>query len=360
MGATGGGVAATGFPVGIREDLGSPHVSAYYTTLNQITAQIMQNITQILGEHKAVTGEDVVQAGSALQFDDILIIPNDTLHFPWPEGQVNWYQDKSQLGFYGLWRHRPGHPEGIPIPDFPLEQVRTAVQWHARIAVAAGIQALAFDASNWCITDDPITDVRQQGPTLQVFEEFARLRAAGEPTPSLLVFHRLSGTCDLWQWYLDRFYNNATFAPIIMRSDPGDAASKKVFFVSESPSSTNATTLAAVSENGGRNDILPVYNWKVEGGPGNKSWWETAGSWTYLSSCTNTTTMVPHPGNNERDSGNASIVVRTTSITYREPCRHFRTYTSPLGSQYTVSKEDATMGLPFSSPGDLGGLHLKL
>ena len=54
--------------------------------------------------------------------------------------------------------------------------MRDVVRWHARVAVAAGLDTLVFDASNWCVTDDPITDVRQQGPTLQVFEEFARLR----------------------------------------------------------------------------------------------------------------------------------------------------------------------------------------
>jgi hypothetical protein len=179
--------------------------------------------------------------------------------------------------------------------------------------------------------------VPQLRPTEVLFEEWAALRSRGIATPQIAVWNCLPTGATLWQLYLQRIYNNASYDALLLR-DP--STNKRVFFVPRNPSlPPDPSLVAAVASNGGRDDVLPVFMW-ADFDPSQYN----AGVWGFFSPCT--------------DGGK-----ETTSVTnLAAGCRQYVTQNSPLGRALAVSPSyQINFGsVPFGAAGKLGGMTLQL
>lgn len=141
----------------------------------------------------------------------------------------------------------------------------------------------------------------------------------------------------MWQNQL-QLYNNATYQDLILKWN-----GKKVFFVPQT--SVDASIVAAVQSNGGRNDIVVVYMWAEFGVAEFEK-----GLWAFFS---------PNTINGQYTTSVA--VGPTTDGGVPPPAGQYVTTNSPLGASVTASPsyQLSYASLPFAAAGKYGGLTFK-
>lgn len=247
------------------------------------------------------------------------------------------YNVQPALGFYCLYRARPGQPP--PIPD--CENITKTATAHASLLTEAGIDYVATDVTNWPMADvGGSTDIAVLRPTEVLFEEWTALRAQGIPTPSISIWPCSPSGSTTWQYLVDTLYNNETYAPLVWRVD-----GKKALFVPYTQTCYDLPTIALMEANGGRNDIKVIPMWALFGdGGGPHSPW-TQGVWGFFSPCVD--------GKGEFTT---SIVGAPT------PCNQFSTFVNSTSEVMEISASGGYMlsqcALPFASPGHFRGLTL--
>ena len=166
------------------------------------------------------------------------------------------YNAQPALGYYCLYRARPG--QVAPIPDCP--NISTTAEAHARMLTAAGFDYVAVDVTNWPNTDvGGGTDIAVLRPTEVLFEEWAALRARGVSTPQIAVWPCSPSGGNTWKYLLDSLYNNATYEGLVYTQ-----GGKKVVFVPYAGANCfNEATTLLIATNGGRNDVVVVKMWAL-------------------------------------------------------------------------------------------------
>lgn len=279
----------------------------------------------MLAQPRQLTTELVIESDGNSTLDDVYTVG--------PASDI--FNVRPALGFYCLYRSRPGQPPPLPdCADIP----RTAAA-HAATLVGAGMDYVAVDVTNWPQADiGGTTDVSVLRPTEVLFEEWAALRAAGTPTPSIAVWPCSPAGGTTWAWLLDTLYNNATFDPLVWRY-----GGKKAVFVPFTPTCYDAGTVALIEANGGRHDVVVIPMWALFGDGGGGPWLQ--GVWSFFSPC------VDAKGD------------FTTSIAASPPCNQFTTArNNSAGALMEATASGGYMlsqcALPFASPGHLRGLTL--
>jgi hypothetical protein len=239
-------------------------------------------------------------------------------------------------GFYCLYRARPG--QAPPLPD--CANVSRTAAAHAATLTAAGFDYVTVDITNWPNVDvGGATDVSVLRPTEVLFEEWAALRAAGTPTPSIAVWPCSPAGSTTWAYLLDTLYNNATFDGLVWRYE-----GKKAVFVPYTPTCFDAGTVALIEANGGRHDVVVIPMWALFGDGGGGPW--LRGVWGFFSPCTDATGDF------------------TTSVAASPPCNQFTTARNNTnGAQLMEATASggymlSQCALPFASPGHLRGLTM--
>lgn len=210
-----------------------------------------------------LTVEDVLRSRGNLQLADVYgkYPGTDTIAASF------YYQSEPQAGFYCIYRARPG--EAGVVPDCP--GISATLARHAAELSGSGIDFVTADGTNLPLFS-PFADLIQLRPAEVLFEEWAALRARGITTPAIAAWQTVKTGGDLYQRMLD-LYNNATFAPLVHR----DAATKKfIFFV---PPGGDTDIIAAIENNGGRNNVLVQQMWALNS-------LESKGQWSFFAPCT--------------------------------------------------------------------------
>jgi hypothetical protein len=151
-------------------------------------------------------------------------------------------------------------------------------------------------------------------------------------TPAIAIWNCIPSGATLFQYFLDRLYNNATYQPL-MANDP--ISGKMLFFVPDNP---DPTITAVIESNGGRNNIVVVSMW-AQFNPSEFS----RGKWAFFSPC-----LDPVSG--------------AYTTTPGERCNQHVTTNSPLGNSITVSASYQLQysSLPFGAIGKRNGGTMAL
>lgn len=349
---------------------GTGILGVYYTTYQQETSQVYQNITKLFGWTYSM--EEVLRNTSLMLSDSIWKWAPAAAYPEFSKGRLSIMQHQPQLGIYCYYRKRENETYGY-IPDCP--EASNVLRTHASEMVAAGFAFIAPDATNW--DQDPRNasngaDLHQLRPTEVIAEEWAAMRANGEATPAMSTFDQVNAGGVLYQWYLSEFFNNQTllelgmilktsmipgwnasmahsdsaFNAIANASSTSAAADYKVYIVADEPT-VDWSSVHAIQSNGGAYDVITPFMWAA---PAPGGGYEAEGYLKYYSPCVSRTTL-PH-----------GTVVDTFSndvpIDLDFPCNHYKTHKSPLGPVWTVSTATPINSVPFSGT-KLNGLFLK-
>ena len=241
-----------------------------------------------------------------------------------------------QLGYYCLWRARPGDP--APSPQLEdCGSISYTAERHAAMLLSAGFDYVAVDVTNWPMAGDPagVNDVSVIRPTQVLFEEWFALRQRGIPTPKIAVWPCAPEGGTTWKWMLANLYNNASYADLVYVQD-----GKQVVFVPYGVSSCwSESETALIRANGGRNNVATIPMWALFGEAAHK-----AGAYSFFSPC--------------RDANGGY----TTSMIGENvgPCNQFSTFENGTDSVIEISASGGYMtsqcALPFAAPGHLRGL----
>src|SRR4051812_26052154 len=250
------------------------------------------------------------------------------------------YQHTPALGYYCLYRRRPGEygyaPGGTPLHDCP--EAQTVARTHADQLVAAGIDYIVVDSTNLASFDE-VVDVLGLRPVEVLFEEWREYRSEGRSTPQIAVWALIPAGATLYANYL-ALMNNPANDGLVMR-DPHTG--KKVMFVvdrADAPADPAIMQNIACNWDGVRcrNDVLPVRMWAND-----LQREQAAGKWDFMSPCVTGpdqfVTTLPQNG-----------------------CNQNFTTGSPIGSAVTVSASYQLdyVSLPFGASGSRNGLTLKV
>ena len=322
--------------------------------VNSIQAATAQAAVARLGAAQLTT-ELVIRSDGALTLDDVYgrglhlnLTTNNSL-----TSQI--YGAQPALGYYCLYTARPADPLPAPAPD--CANASGIARAHAAALVAAGVDWIILDATNWPTFDNSTYDAAGQvtrgsllvdativRPIEVLLDAWVGMRAEGLPTPRFAAWPCapsptiVPAARAMWRYMLDALYNNVRYADLVLR----DAAGKKVYFMSPKPGAKGVQcfgndTLALVEANGGRHDVAVTRMW-AQIGEGAFA----AGEWGFFSPCLD---------NN----------VSTTSIVGAPACAQ-RVTTAPGGAVIAVTASTGYMlaasGLPYAAPGHLRGLTL--
>ena len=275
-----------------------------------------------------LTTELVIQSGGVLTLDDV-----------YKGGAASdIYNVQPELGFYCLYRARPG--QVAPIPDCP--NITATARAHADMLVSAGVDYVAVDVTNWPKVDvGGSTDIAVLRPLEVLVEEWRALRAAGVATPQIAAWPcSPAGVSNMtWQYILDTIYNNPLNADLVYTQ-----AGKQVMFVPYAGANCyDAGARAAIASNGGRDNVAAIPMWALFGDGGGDVWRQ--GVWAFFSPCVD------------------AIGDFTTSMVGVGPCNQYATYSNDTAHELIeVSASGGYMtsqcALPFASPGHFRGLTL--
>ena len=274
-----------------------------------------------------LTTELVIESAGSLSLDDVYRVG--------PASDI--YNAQPELGYYCLYRARPGQPP--PLPDCP--NITATATAHAALLTSLSLDYVTVDITNWPMADvGGATDTAVLRPTEVLFEEWTALRAAGTPTPAIALWPCSPHGSTTWQYLVDTLYNNATLSPLVWRIE-----GRMALFVPYTPSCYDPATVAAMESNGGRNDITVIPMWALFGDGGGGPW--AQGVWGFFSPCTDS-----------HGDFTTSIVGAPTA------CNQFSTLrnSSSPPAVFELSASGGYMlsqcALPFASPGHLRGLTL--
>jgi len=303
-----------------------------------------------------LTTELVIRSDGALTLDDVygrglaLNLTNSSLAF-----QIYGAQPQAH-GFYCLYTARPTDP--LPAPARDCANATGVARALAATLVAAGVDWITLDATNWPIFDNSTYDVNSKTargsllvdatlirPIEVLLDAWASMRAEGLPTPRFAVWPCAPSPAvvpaarAMWRYMLDALYNDARYSELVLR----DADGKMVFFMSPKPGAKGAQcfgndTLALIEANSGRHDVAVTLMWAQIGAGA-----FGAGEWGFFSPCT--------------DGG-----VSTSSVVDAPACAQHVTSATPGGAIVEVTASTGYMlsasGLPYAAPGHLRGLTL--
>jgi hypothetical protein len=308
----------------VGNDVPAPRVGMFYLVWHAPAATAMRSVVTKGG--LALSIEDVLRsAGGAHAFDDVLRkwgLEGEAMSFYW--------QARPQLGFYCIYRARPG--ETGHVPDCP--DIEKTLTQHAAQLVAAGVDHVVIDATNLTGTD-PASDVLQLRPTEVLFEEWAKLRKKGVKTPQIAVWNAIPTGATQWS-ALMKLYSDPAYDGLVMHDKK---TGKKVFFIVDPPDAgrfPDSSIIASIKSDGGKDDVVVQRMWTIDETDA------TIDRWAFMSWC--------HDG--------ARV---TTSIVGNGPCAQPYTKSSTLGSAIAVAPSFQTGygSLPFGSAGKLSGLTFK-
>jgi hypothetical protein len=246
------------------------------------------------------------------------------------------FQAQPANGFTCFYRKRPNESVGS-YPD--CDNIPAVLERHAQLLTQAGVDFVVLDATN-LVTRDAFSDAIQLRPFEVLAEEWAALRARGVRTPDIAIWAAVPSNATLWADYLN-VYNNPALDRLMLRDR---TTGKKVFFIVDPPDMPrwpDATVVAAVQSNGGRNNVLTLPMWAFADSVGPDL--ESRGAWNFIASC--------------RTDGTGPF---TTTLT-DAPCNQPWTPASALGSSVTVSPSYQLnfASAPFGAVGLAGGLTLR-
>jgi hypothetical protein len=263
-----------------------------YEIWHAAAAHLMHRV-QASGADHPLTVEGVIRSDGEHELGGVFGGPTPEL----PAGfQPDIYNVQPQLGFYCLYRPRPG--ENVSAATVTCPNISGVARQHAAWLTGAGFDYVAVDITNWPITGligrsttQPSTDMTILRPLEVLAEEWLALRAAGIRTPSIAAWPRAAcgtGLCmgtkqdgaqyAMWRWVLDEFYNNPKFEAIVYR--PFDAHGKKLLFLPSpsTPAYNNASFVQLLESNGGRHDVKVQSMWAMSND-------FAAGAWGFFSFC---------------------------------------------------------------------------
>lgn len=306
----------------VGDDVPSPRVGMFYLVWHAPAATAMQTIASKGGTQ--LTIEDVIRSNGAHSYSDIYEkygVEGDAMALYW--------NVRPKLGFYCIYRARPGETGWVP--DCP--NIETTLATHAAQLIAAGVDHVVVDGTNLTGTDRA-GDLLQLRPTEVLFEEWAKLRAAGKKTPQIAVWNAVPAGATQWSKLLS-LYQNPAYDGLVLHDKK---TKKKVFFLVDSADARapDPTIVAAIRSNGGKNDVETQGMWTID---------RTDASidrWAFMSWC--------------HDGGRV-----TTSIVGPPKCDQPYTPVSTLGSVVAVAPSFQTGygSLPFGAAGKLHGLTFR-
>jgi hypothetical protein len=297
-------------------------IGIFYLAWHAFAADVVQQIPAA----QRLTVEDVIRSSSPSFYDILPTAAQRSQAFSFH------YHARPSLGFYCLYRKRPGEqPYAEPnyVPDCP--NIAAVAKSHAQQLWKAGVDFVYCDLTN-LPKMSPFADVLGVRPLEVLLEEWAALRAAGTMTPQVAAWLPApdkSGPMTYEE--VLKIYNNPAFDELLLR----DKNDKKVIFLVDH--STSDASRQVIESNGGKNDITGVRLWglldQAKLNAGVASWMqpcEHGGKWT-------------------------------TIVEAGTPCNQRHTSTSPIGSvlSVSVSYQLAYASLPFQAAGRAGGLTLR-
>jgi hypothetical protein len=309
-------------------------VGAFYLVWHAYAARAMAQ--QAPGSPRTI--EQVIRSGGAA-FSQML----------WNQGLYGaaaafHYQVEPSMGFYCLYRPRPGEAPYPPPDDVPAcANISEVAKKHAELLWAAGVDFVYVDLTNIPFFS-PFADVLGVRPLEVLFEEWAKLRAQGTMTPQIAAWVPLPPKSDpAAQWTYRKvldIYNNPAFSALVLR-DP--KSKKKVLFgVENGGFPLSASEVAWAQANQGKNDVVVSALW------GNLSGAELAsGRASWMQPC-----MAPGPP--------AGALQFTTLVHHQNPCLQGYTTNNALGTVLSVSTsyQIGYASLPFQAAGRNEGLTL--
>ena len=328
--------------------------------------------------------EEIVRANGSRVLSDIFPPPHNL-----DQGMGFWWHATPAGGRYCIYRKRDDEEVGY-VPDCP--NITQTLTRQASELVGAGIDFVVVDSTNafTCSGSVPDTchatsrldgpgclgmscqgDVLELRPTEVLFEEWAKLRAAGTPTPQIAVwanipsFSAQNRTATLWQHYLDRLYGLSPHLLIAPTHRLPSCAPRSACVCSYFNATYQQLDLVFVDEF--RNQPVffvpanPVFppdlgireKIRARGVAVVDMWANIAtsdyaqGKWVFMSPCT-----TPDTG------------AMTTSVVGLRSCNQRVTTGSPIGRRGTAltvspSYQMNYASLPFQAAGKLGGLTLR-
>ncbi len=205
------------------------------------------------------------------------------------------YNVKPQLGFYCLYRPRPG--ENVTADTVSCPNITGVAKQHALWLTAAGFDYVGIDITNWPLTGPigqstttPSTDMAILRPLEVLAEEWLALRREGIHTPSIAAWPTTAcgsemcmGTKSdgnnyaMWRWVLDEFYNNPKYESIVYRTP--ETGKKLLFLPSPAqPAYHNASFVKLLERNSGKADVEVRSMWAMSND-------FAAGAWGFFASC---------------------------------------------------------------------------
>lgn len=304
-------------------DVPAQRVGMFYLVWHAPAATAMRTIAS--KGSSPLTVEDVIRSDGAAQLSDVLDkwgVAGDAMSF--------YYNARPKLGFYCIYRARTGEP-GV-VPDCP--NIETTLATHAQQLIDAGIDHVVIDATNLTGLDSA-GQVLQLRPTEVLFEEWAKLRAAGKKTPQIAVWHAIPSGSTQWTGY-QKLYSDPKYDGLVLHDEK---SGKKVFFVVDPPDAgrvPDPTVLASIASNGGKNDVVVQKMWTLAKSDA------SVDRWAFMSWC--------------QDAGHV-----TTSVVGAPACTQPWTPKSTLGSAIAVAPSFQTGygSLPFGAAGKLRGLTFQ-
>ena len=163
-----------------------------YEIWHTAAAHLMHRV-QASGATQPLTVESVIRSDGKHALNGVFDGPSPLL----PTGfEPDIYNVEPQLGFYCLYRPRPGENVTADTPVCP--NITGVATQHAKWLTAAGFDYVAVDITNWPLTG-PIgqsttkdsTDMTILRPLEVLAEEWLALRAQGIKTPSIAAWPNL-------------------------------------------------------------------------------------------------------------------------------------------------------------------------
>jgi len=235
-----------------------------------------------------------------------------------------------------LYRPRPGTIDTIP----ECENITRTATWHAQMLIDAGFDYITVDVTNWYeVNNNSWVSVLR--PIEVLVEEWSKLRENGVRTPNITVWPMVKWVNEtvqgqqVYHWLLDNLYNHPKYGRLIHKQD----GKKLMFLPSKStPAYNNASLVAEIEANGGRNDVIVRSMWAFLS---SRNYNE--GTWAFFPECR---------------AGNKTF---TTSMVGVGSCNQQKTTMND--GMFEISASGGYMisqgALPFGSPGHFRGLTVQ-